>query len=169
LIFFRFNKIDSTQDEAKRGSYGERAVIVASEQTKGRGKPGAIWFSPRGGLYFSLILKPKKDVSDLLFITKLAADIVISLLLEYEIKAEIKLPNDVLVSGRKICGILVEKSKDSLIIGVGINVNIKEFPKGLNATSILLLAGKEINIDEVLSKFLETFNKEYLKLLGDAI
>lgn len=166
-----FDQLDSTQDEARRSAptLQEGTVIVSETQTNGRGKPGSEWFSPDGGLYFSIILKPSMDINDLLFITKISADVVVSLLRQYRIKADIKPPNDVLVSGKKICGILVEKSKGSLIIGVGINLNISEFPSNLNATSFLLETGKTIELSEFLNHFLEIFDIEYSKLVGNNI
>lgn len=168
---FRFNELDSTQDEAKRfcDKYIEGTVIQALAQTKGRGKPGSKWHSPLGGLYFSIILKPQKDINDLLFVTKIAADVVVSVLASFGISSDIKLPNDVMSGGKKICGILVERSKDSLVIGVGLNLNIKEFPSELNAVSFELITGKTIDIDVILAKYLETFNIEYSKLLGNKL
>ncbi|OGC24961.1 biotin--[acetyl-CoA-carboxylase] ligase [candidate division WOR-1 bacterium RIFOXYC2_FULL_37_10] len=158
----KFDTIDSTQDEAKRiASFVETGtVIFAKRQRKGRGKPGNLWFSPDGGLYFSLILKSDKDVNDLLFVTKSTAKVVVLVLLEYGLSAEIKLPNDVLVSGRKICGILAEKTKEALIIGVGVNLNTIDFPVGLNATSIKLLAKDKIDPDEFLGRFLKIFDEK---------
>lgn len=162
----KFELIGSTQDEAKAKceTFREGTVIVSKQQTKGRGKPGTTWFSPNGGLYFSLILKPQKPISDLLMVTKLTADVIVELLSGYQIRANIKLPNDVMVGNLKICGILTEKTKDSLIIGVGLNVNIDEFP-GLEATSMRLLKGTLYNIEDVLMEFLEIFNDKYSKVI----
>ncbi|OGC06467.1 biotin--[acetyl-CoA-carboxylase] ligase [candidate division WOR-1 bacterium RIFOXYD2_FULL_36_8] len=155
--------LDSTQDEAKRKAFkvDEGTVVWAEKQTMGRGKPGNKWYSPSGGLYFSLILKPTKPVKDILFITKLVADVVVDLLSKYNITAEIKLPNDVFVANMKICGILTEKTKEGLIIGVGINLNILSFPEGFLATSVTLLTGKEIDPEIFLNQFLELFDLAY--------
>lgn len=136
-------------------------MILAEEQTKGRGKPGSSWFSPVGGLYFSIILKPNKEISDLLFITKMTADVIVDLLEKYHLQAEIKLPNDVLVNGKKICGILTEKISKALLIGIGINLNISGFPTGLNATSTLLQTGKKTDLNWFLSEFLDKFYEKY--------
>jgi len=167
LNILRFDELDSTQDEAKRQlpKLHEWDIVVAKTQTKGRGKPGSVWHSPVGGLYFSLIVKPTKDINDLLFITKTTADVVVSILSDYKIDAKIKLPNDVMVENKKICGILIEKSKDSLIIGVGLNVNNKDFPNDLSATSLNLLIGRQFVLDEILSKFLSAFSLEYSKIV----
>src|SRR3989339_902482 len=154
----KFDILSSTQDHARSiaSQAAEGTVIVAKQQTQGRGKPGSRWVSPDGGLYFSLILKPQKDISDLLLITRLTAQVVIALLSSYGIDAQMKLPNDVLVDNKKICGILTEKTKEALIIGVGINVNIIEFLKDLSGTSMKLILNKNIDLDEVLSGFLES-------------
>ena len=167
----RFDEIDSTQDEAKRiaSKSVEGTVVISKIQQKGRGKPGSIWFSPSGGLYFSIILKPKIDVIDLLLITKITADVIVSVLRGYNVDAEIKMPNDIMVGGKKICGILVEKTKEALIVGIGINLSISEFPAGLNAISINAIIAKEIDPDNFLNQILALFNNEYSKMHGIAI
>lgn len=162
----KFELVGSTQDEAKAkcGTLREGTVIVSRRQTKGRGKPGTVWFSPNGGLYFSVVLKPQKPVLDLLLVTKLTADAVVELLSKYKIQADVKLPNDVMADGKKICGILTEKTKGALIIGIGLNVNHDEFA-GLEATSMRLLKGTLYNIEDVLMEFLEIFNDKYSKVI----
>src|SRR3989339_1403747 len=113
----RFNNLDSTSDEARRlidgGKAVEGLVIIADQQTKGRGKPGSNWFSaPCLGLYLSVVLKPYKNPNDLSPLTLLVAQVVVRAIKEYTgLSATIKLPNDVLLNGKKVCGILLERLK----------------------------------------------------------
>ncbi|HIC98278.1 MAG TPA: biotin--[acetyl-CoA-carboxylase] ligase, partial [Pyrodictiaceae archaeon] len=123
-------EIDSTNEFAKKiaPQEGEGTVIVADIQTKGRGRIMRTWSSPKGGLWMSVILKPNpRHITKLVFISALA---VVETLAEFGIEGKIKWPNDVLVSGKKICGILSEGrySKSGIeyvILGLGINVNNK--------------------------------------------
>lgn len=167
----RIDEIDSTQEEARRKakSYDEGTVILAVKQKSGSGKPGTIWYSPEGGLYFSIILKPKKDASNLLLLTHLVARVVVNILSYYGIESKIKLPNDVLVGSNKICGILVEKTREACIVGIGVNLNISKFPEELNATSVLMLTGQKIDANEFMNKFLLIFNEEYSKFLKNSV
>lgn len=167
----RLNQAQSTQDEARKilDEASDRTVVLAISQTGGKGKPGSLWFSPEGGLYCSIILKPKKTIQDLLIITHLAAEAVVKTLGQYGIKSEIKEPNDVMVSGKKICGILTEVVHGCLIVGIGVNLNISEFPNGFNAISTKIIIGKDLDINEFLSELLEIFDIEYLKMLGNNI
>lgn len=140
---------------------GEWTVVVAESQSRGRGKPGTSWYSPPGGLYFSVILKPRKNPPDLSPITRLAAEAVVKAL--SGLNPQIKPPNDILIDGKKACGILTEKIGESLIIGIGLNVDMKEFPAGLDANSIR--GDKEVIFKEILRRLKE----EYLKYLGVGI
>jgi BirA family transcriptional regulator, biotin operon repressor / biotin---[acetyl-CoA-carboxylase] ligase len=145
-------------------------VVWARRQTKGRGKPGSAWFSPEGGLYFSVILKPRKNPNELATITLAAARAVVSVIKkEAGIEAEIKLPNDVLIGGQKICGILTEKTGDSLIIGIGFNLNTEGFPKELNAISLFLSTGRRFEPEPILQALLSGLKNEYLKYLHNKV
>lgn len=138
----------STNDELRalaENGMGEGLVLIAGNQTAGRGRRGAEWFSPAGeGLAFSVLLKP--DVSkDFWSRLSLVAGLAVAQAVEKFVPlAEIKWPNDVLVGGRKISGILVEAGKDFVIIGIGINVNTESFPEGLGATSLQMECGQEV-------------------------
>lgn len=167
----RLLEIPSTSDYAKEIALQspEGTVVVAKKQSAGRGKPGNSWFSPSGsGLYFSVILKPYKNPPDLIPLTQLSSQAVIEMLFSlFKIKAEIKLPNDVLVNGKKIAGILTEKIAGAVIVGMGINVNIAQFPAELqqSVTSIKLETQTEANLELVFYKVLELFDFAYLKFL----
>lgn len=112
-------------------------------------------------MYFSIILKPRKNPSDLSPITQFAAEAVAGALKEHD--PQIKPPNDILIDGKKVCGILTEKVGESLIVGIGLNVNIKNFPEGLQATSII---GDR---EEIFQNILSRLKEEYLKYLGVGI
>jgi len=135
---------------------------------KGRGKPGNSWFSPEGGLYFTVVLKIKEDVSDILLVTRLVADVICLQLKNYGIDSYVKLPNDVYVKDKKISGILVEKTKNFLLIGIGINLNIDKF-ENVNGTSVFLLKKDKIDIDRFLNEFLGIFDEIYLKFIHNRI
>lgn len=120
--------IGSTNDEARRLA-AEGAphctVVHADEQTAGRGRLAHTWFSPQGNLYLSILLRtgvPAARGSELGFLAALAVADTVEVLLPRQIRAMLKWPNDVLVNGAKIAGILVEQVDDAAVVGVGLNV-----------------------------------------------
>ena len=143
----------------------EWTTVLAESQIKGRGKPGSFWYSPPGGLYFSVILKPRKNPQDLASITRIMADAVARAI--GDLDPHIKLPNDILIGDKKVCGILTERSGENLIIGIGLNVNTAEFPPELKATSLMIEnQGKALDLKELLQKILANLKDEYFKYLG---
>lgn len=165
-------KVSSTNDLArqlaKKGAK-EGDCVVSESQTAGRGRLQRKWLSKPGNLYLSLILRPKilaSCLSQLTFVSALA----VSKTLEKYInqKPQLKWPNDVLVDGKKISGILLESETENervefVIVGVGINVNQKQFPQYIeNATSLYQILHKEMNVDDVLNDFLKSFEEWYL-------
>lgn len=169
-----YDKIDSTNEEAKRQiskGASEGLVIIAKEQTAGKGKPGSSWFSaPNLGLYMSIVIKPYKDQNKLSGITQFAAMAVIKAIKSTTgLEAVIKPPNDVLLDQKKVCGILVERvAKGEVIVGIGINLDhsptdfLPELQK--TATSLFIETKKKIDILDVL---LDCFNQEYLAYLSN--
>ncbi len=148
------DSVSSTNDvlrELAMQGMGEGLVLVADHQTAGRGRRGAEWFSPKGeGLAFSILLRPEVAKA---FWSRLAltAGLAVAEAVEELVPlAEIKWPNDVLVGGKKLAGILVEAGADFVIIGIGINVNTEEFPEELNATSLRIESGREVALEEIL-------------------
>lgn len=118
----------------------EGTVIIAREQTEGRGRMGRSFYSPMAsGVYFTLILRPTLNLEDSLLITTAAAVAVVKAIEEVAgIKAGIKWVNDVFVDGKKVCGILTEASLnfesgglEYAVVGIGINIEIKHLPKEL--------------------------------------
>ena len=146
--------VSSTNDElralAEKGS-SEGFILIADEQTAGRGRRGAVWLSPKGeNLAFSVLLRPIASKA-LWHRLSLAAGLAVAEALEAFVPvAEIKWPNDVRISGKKIAGILIEAGVDFVIIGIGINVNSTGFPEELAATSLREEIGEEMDRAELL-------------------
>ena len=140
-----YNKVDSTNDiayELAEKGMKEGCVILAEEQAKGKGRHGRNWASPpRGGVYLSCILRPVMAPNEIPRITLLAAVAVARAVREVTgLAAMIKWPNDIMVNGRKVCGILTEMKAeqdkvDFLVLGIGINVNTpdRSLPKGASS------------------------------------
>lgn len=171
-----YDAIDSTNNEAKRlisQGAGEGLVVVAGEQSSGRGKPGKAWFSPpQSGIYLSAIVKPKKNSNELVSITQLGAKAVVKLIKENcGLDAAIKQPNDVLLNGKKICGILVERlASGHIIIGLGLNVNNQpgSFSQELQnlATSLAIETGQVFDLKKIQANLLALLDQEYIAYLS---
>ncbi len=174
IIYLR--EVSSTNDYAKSiaSETPEGTVVVAERQTRGRGRRDREWASPEGGLWMSVILKPRTRTADIPKIVFIGALAVVDALSEFGIEAGIKWPNDVWANGKKICGILTEgRLGEFVILGIGLNVN-NEIPPGLEetATSMKLLLGREVSLDGVLQALLKNLDRWYglfLKGRMDAI
>ena len=176
---FLFKNIHSTNDIAKElASKGVEAgtVVISEKQSNGRGRLSRRWLSPAGGLWFSIILKPKIEPNELFKLTFLTAVVVVrTLRKKFKLNAQIKWPNDVLINGKKVCGILSEiiTSLSGLInfviVGIGINANIdlKTFPKHLqfSVTSIRSELKKEIDREDFLCALLTELENYYYLLI----
>lgn len=161
---------------AKEGAV-EGTVIVAERQEGGRGRMQRVWSSPKGGLWFTIILRPQIDPQYVAQVTLLAGVAVVKALRKlYATDAiMIKWPNDLLLNGKKICGILSEMqlnengSIDYAIVGIGVNVDLKpqDFPEELSntAASLNLSFGKNYTCTEVLDNILQEFASLYQKWL----
>lgn len=180
-IIHRFDKIHSTCDTAKEMAASgapEGTVIVAGEQTAGRGRLGRNWSSPIGsGLYLSLVLRPLKRFDELWQIGFVAAIAAVDAIGRVSgLPARIKWPNDILINGGKVCGILVESPSAEgahtrpVIIGIGINVNTPDFPPELEqkATSIFLqmAPNKRLDLACVEGTLLESLKSSYSQYLS---
>ncbi|NND87171.1 MAG: biotin--[acetyl-CoA-carboxylase] ligase [Nitrosopumilus sp.] len=142
---YYFDSINSTQIQALKmasDSKNNGAVIVSEKQTGGKGRTGRKWISPKGGIWFSVILHPKFDIS-MTTLFPIGAALALSVALEKTLKIfpEVKWPNDVTIKGKKLAGLLVDASFESnrienLVLGVGINfdVDTKEIEKKLKDT-----------------------------------
>lgn len=170
---------DSTNLRAKElAALGavEGTIVIAERQTGGRGRKGRSWFSPEGGIYMSCILRPRMTPSEapgITLMTGVAAAEAINLLTR--LNARIKWPNDILVGGRKIAGILTEISADMdgidyVVVGIGINVNISREDLGDDireiATSVLIETGGPLARSRLVRAFLEQF-EIYYRIIQD--
>jgi BirA family transcriptional regulator, biotin operon repressor / biotin---[acetyl-CoA-carboxylase] ligase len=178
---YYYPEIGSTNDEAYRlGIDGseEGTVVIADSQTKGKGRMQRVWHSPAGSnIYTSIILRPHFKPASAPQISIVAGVAVAEFLEQYcENSIELKWPNDVLASGEKICGILAQMKSsadqvDFIIVGIGINVNIKkdQFPADLRdiATSLAIEAGHDFSRDDLIISLYENLAKWYKKLLQD--
>lgn len=173
-MFFSKN-VPSTNDwaeELARFGAFEGTVVVAVTQTRGRGRLHRKWVSPDGGLWFSVIFRPKLSARDAHKLTFVAGVAVAETLREmYGLKTETKWPNDVSVDGRKICGILGKANAsggkvDFVILGIGVNANFDPkhaLPKSLRekATSLENELGRRVRLEKLLAKLLEKLEETY--------
>lgn len=167
-----FDIVSSTMDVAydlAQKTKGEGSCVFAEEQKKGRGRMGRSWQSPKHkGIYASIILRPDISPNETPQITLLAAVSVAQAIRDSAgLNALIKWPNDVLIDGKKVCGILTEMNAESdkvkfLVIGVGININTKakELPK--TATSLMEQSGETVDRIAFVRYFLKELDRRYL-------
>lgn len=167
-----FNEVMSTNTIAKflsMNGVGNGAVVISEKQTKARGRSGKNWESPLGGVWLSIILNPNVNHSKIPLITLATGVAVENTLKRIGVKnAEIKWPNDILIHGKKVCGILTEaitsfNTIESVIIGVGIdaNISIENFPEELreNMTTLNGEIGEKVDENLLIKLFLEEFEK----------
>ena len=142
----------------------EGAVAVAGEQTAGRGRLGRRWLAPAGtSLLCSVQLVPNVDPQRLPELTGVAAHAATDAIEAVTgLVSEIKEPNDLLLGGRKVAGVLAEAREDRVVLGIGINVNIPkgELPTGI-ATSLLVETGRETDRAELLVELLDRLERHY--------
>ncbi|HEY5038152.1 MAG TPA: biotin--[acetyl-CoA-carboxylase] ligase, partial [bacterium] len=165
---------DVALELAKDGA-PEGTVVTTEVQTKGRGRQGRRWVSMEGKtLVFSVILRPRLEVEELSEITLSAAVAVAQTLEDYRLKPKIKWPNDLLLSGKKVCGILTEMGpkKDkmiSVILGIGINLgqSAMDFPPELRkiATSFYRSSGRKVDRTRFFQKLLLRLEENYKRVM----
>ena len=167
-----FNEVSSTNTVAKflsMHNIDDGTVIISEKQTKARGRSGKAWESPIGGVWLSIVLNPHVDHTKLPLIT-LATGVAVAKTLEKigVENPEIKWPNDIMINGKKVCGILTEavtkfNTIESVIIGVGIdaNLDIEEFPEELKSgtTTLEKELGRKGNENLLIKTFLEEFEE----------
>ena len=169
-----YPRLTSTMDVARRQAQQgaiEGTVIVAEEQTAGRGRLKRTWLSPKGSIALSIILYPQLAyLSSLIMVASLA--VVHGIARVTDLKSRIKWPNDVLVNGKKVCGILIESdvrgdSVDYAIIGIGVNVNLRpsEFPEiSPTATSLSHELRRDVSRLDMIRCLLAEAERLYLAL-----
>jgi len=158
-----FREISSTMDAArelaKRGAR-QGTIVIAEVQTRGRGRLSREWLSSEGGIYFTIILRPRISPAYAPRVNLMAGIAVAVTIKElYGLKAELKWPNDVLIAGRKVCGILAEMDAEMDVVnfvnvGIGINANNSVTRLEQMATSLKHALGTEISRKEFLSALL---------------
>ncbi len=171
-----FTELNSTNEKAKKLAWeGAEAgtVIIADKQVAGKGRLGREWFSPPGtGLWFSIILRPDFSPERAPFLTIIASLAVAEALGDCNLKPRIKWPNDILLNGKKVCGILSELVADLgeinyAIVGIGLNVNQNQFSEQLKekATSLKIITAQRVDRVKLLQNILSSFEKFYQLLL----
>jgi BirA family biotin operon repressor/biotin-[acetyl-CoA-carboxylase] ligase len=166
-----FDLLPSTQDYLRQyiGSASDLApiIVVAQEQSKGAGRRGRSWFSPRGGLWFSFAFRCSLDGDKTTAVGLLAATALIEALeKQAKLNYGIKWPNDIVVKGRKLAGLLSdvfleEEQSPTIVLGIGVNTNNTlddHLRMKFNATSVIDETGVELNNQEILSLFVKCFD-----------
>lgn len=174
-----YEETDSTNTRVKQlAEQGEwhGTLVVADRQSAGKGRRGRDWESPKGeNIYMSLLLRPKMEPAKAPMLTLVMAYSAALAIREQEgLEAGIKWPNDLVIGTKKICGILTEMSAEIdfinyVVIGVGINVNVKNFAEELSekATSLFNEKGKEIRRAVLIAKIMERFEQNYERFLRE--
>lgn len=168
-----FSRIDSTNQYAKRiaeEGAADGTLVIADEQTAGKGRSGRTWVTPPGeAIAFTLLLRPKLSPGRISMVTLVMGLAVVNAVNKlYDLHAGIKWPNDVVINGRKLCGILTEMSAEVehvhyIVIGVGINANLTSFPQELSqiATSLKLELGRDVSRAGLIAAVMEEFERLY--------
>jgi BirA family biotin operon repressor/biotin-[acetyl-CoA-carboxylase] ligase len=184
---YYFDSVDSTQNQALKMAEDVKnngTVIIAEKQTGGKGRSGRKWVSPKGGIWLSLILYPKFDIT-ITTLFPIASALALSKAIEktYKIFPELKWPNDLTIKGKKLAGMLVDVSIESnkiekLVLGVGINFDVdtkqieKILKKNPNFYGVASLGDQKSNIKQTqltqiffseLEKIYESLNKKEIK------
>jgi BirA family biotin operon repressor/biotin-[acetyl-CoA-carboxylase] ligase len=176
-----YPETDSTNEMAKRlckqEDIPDGTVVLAGRQTGGKGRLGRQWQSPRGGLWFSVVLHPELPLSQVALLSLVCAVAVCRALKNWtDSRAMIKWPNDIFINGKKAAGILLEVSGevdhiDYVVAGIGINVNIDTalFPDTMKdiATSLLELNRRYIDHTEVLAQVLASMESYYRQFIEE--
>lgn len=172
-----YQELDSTNTKiqelaAKGAAHG--TVVASEKQTAGKGRRGRAWQSPAGeNIYFSILLRPQIDTTKAPMLTLVMAHSVAKVIQRLGFDGiRIKWPNDLVMNGKKVCGILTEMQMDgtdidSVVIGVGVNVNAEKFPEELKetATSLYLQGNAKVERNKLLEDIVAVFEKEYKQFL----
>jgi BirA family transcriptional regulator, biotin operon repressor / biotin---[acetyl-CoA-carboxylase] ligase len=173
LVIRWYDEVTSTNDIARQWALegaADGSTLCTEQQSAGRGRRGAAWISPPGqALAFSQILRPVMPRALWSRLALIAGLAVAKCLEQCGLYAEVKWPNDVLVAGKKIAGILVESMGDFVIIGVGLNVNVAEFPHEIEhtATSMLRETGREWEREELLEDLIHSMHAHAMQAEHD--
>ncbi len=168
---------NTTARELAASGVAEGAVVIAEGQTAGRGRLGRSWVSPPfRNLYLTLVLRPPLPPGQAPLLALVAGLATAEALATFGIDARLKWPNDVLVEGRKVAGLLAEMDSDgdrlaAVLLGIGVNVNlaIDEFPEELRdkAGSLAAAVGQDVSRATVAERLLSSFERRYDRFLSD--
>lgn len=171
LVIHRRHRVDSTQDEARRlvesGEAEAGHVVVADEQTEGRGRFGRAWTSPVGGLYATFIVSHRPMLSVASGVCLLRA------LARFGVKAGLKWPNDLLVDGRKLAGILIETAGEFALIGIGVNLveapletatSVRAAGPAVRRGDLIVAIGEELDESPASEEVLRAYRESLLTL-----
>ena len=172
--YYNLDSTSSLAMDAAREGAPEGSVFLAEQQTAGRGRGANQWHSPRStGIYCSLLLRPLLPPSEVLLLS-LAAGLAVQAAVEEldpTLCPDLKWPNDLLVGGKKFCGILTEMIAEPtrvrhVVVGIGLNVNQTSFPAELetSATSLRMATGTEYSRLELCAALLKSLDREYRTL-----
>lgn len=174
---YYFDSIDSTNTKAKElaeEGHPSGTLVVADRQTAGKGRRGRSWESPTGiGIFMTLMLKPEINPNNASMLTLVAAMATTRAIRRVTgVPAMIKWPNDIVMNGKKVCGILTEMSAqfdyiNHIVIGIGINVHNEDFPEEIakTASSLYLESRQHIHRASLIEAFLEEFEDVYAEYL----
>ena len=172
MLLKKYKSVSSTNTIAKKMDYKPWTVIWSEEQVTGYGQKNNSWFSPKGGLYFSIIL-PKSTIEDLQTLTILASFVTAKIIkANFKVEPFIKLPNDIFINQKKVGGILTEniigQDVKFSIMGIGLDTNIEKFPKELEniATSLKIETGKHIDNEKILKQIVQEIENQ-LKIISE--
>jgi BirA family biotin operon repressor/biotin-[acetyl-CoA-carboxylase] ligase len=173
--YYKIGSTNSAAMEAAAAGAPEGSVFLAEEQTSGRGRGGKAWHSARSaGIYCSVVLRPNLPPSEALILSLGAGLAMHAAIQEIDsrVSPDLKWPNDLLLDGKKFCGILTEMNAEAtrvrhIVVGIGINVNQPRFPEELRevATSLRLTSGTEWSRVEVAAALLKSLHREYRDLV----
>jgi BirA family biotin operon repressor/biotin-[acetyl-CoA-carboxylase] ligase len=173
--YYKVGSTSTAAMEAASAGAAEGSVFLAEQQTAGRGRGAHHWHSAQSvGIYCSVILRPALPPSEALILS-LAAGLAVHAAVQEidpQVNPDLKWPNDLLIEGKKFCGILTEMNAEvtrvrHIVVGIGINVNQPSFPAELQsvATSLRLISGTEWSRVELCAALLKSLDREYRDLL----
>ena len=174
--YFKIGSTNNVAMQAAAEGVAEGTVFVAEEQTAGRGRGGHDWQSDRSmGIYCSVVLRPSVPPVDILMLSLLAGLAVSDAVnIVTGLHPDLRWPNDLLLDGRKFCGILTEMNAEATrvryaVVGIGVNVNQPEFPAGLaeTATSLRQQSGQTWSRVELAAALLKSLDRESARLGGN--
>ena len=173
--FYKIGSTNTAAMDAAAAGAPDGSVFLAEEQTAGRGRGANAWQSARStGIYCSVVLRPALPPTEVLVLSLAAALAVRSAIrqIDSSVDPDLKWPNDLLIDGKKVCGILAEMNAEAtrvryIVVGIGLNVNQATFPRGLadQASSLRLTTGGEWSRVELAVALLKSLNREYRDLL----